>query len=145
MPLSAYVTSVWSRELNSNSSLNCNESVSCINTMEETIREAEASTDDEFSSVVIPIFANSVVTGHGCQDIPDSSAVSPIDTENIFLADSVSETSESNITHHESPSTSPNKRTIWDSNREDIEEIVADEIHSMAEVSPSSRSSQQRG
>ena len=113
--------------------------------MEETIREAEASTDDEFSSVVIPIFANSVVTGHGCQDIPDSSAVSPIDTENIFLADSVSETSESNITHHESPSTSPNKQTTWDSNREDIEEIVADEIHSMAEVSPSSRSSQQRG
>ena len=113
--------------------------------MEETIREAEASTDDEFSSVVIPIFANSGVTGHGCQDVPDSSAVSPIDTENIFLADSVSETSESNITHHESPSTSPNKRTRWDSNREDIEEIVADEIHTMAEVSPSSRSSQQRG
>ena len=47
--------------------------------MEETIRVVEASNDDEFTSVVIPIFVNSDVTGHRCQDVPDPSAFSPIE------------------------------------------------------------------
>jgi len=101
-----------------------------VNMMEENSRVVEASSDDEFSSVVIPIFPKSVVTAHEWQEVPDPSTISSTETE---PADSVSETSEFSNADHESP-ISPNKRTRWDSNREDNEEIVNDEIHSMAEV-----------
>ena len=101
-----------------------------VNMMEETTRVVEASSDDEFSSVVIPIFPKSVVTAHEWQEVPDPSTISSTETE---PADSVSETSEFSNANHESP-ISPTKRTRWDSNREDNEEIVNDEIHSMAEV-----------
>ena len=101
-----------------------------VNMMEETSRVVEASSDDEFSSVVIPIFPKSVITAHEWQEVPDPSTISSTETE---PADRVSETSEFSNADHESP-ISPNKRTRWDSNREDNKEIVNDEIHSMAEV-----------
>ena len=79
--------------------------------MEENTRVVEASNGDEFSSVAIPIFVNSVVTDHGCQEVPDPLALSPTETENILPADSMSEASEFSIAVHESPSSSPHKRT----------------------------------
>ena len=107
--------------------------VSCkftLSQIEENSRVVEASSDDESSSVVIPIFPKSVVTAHEWQEVPDPSTISSTETE---TADSMSETSEFRNADHESP-ISPNKRTRWDSNRGDNEEIVNDEIHSMAEV-----------
>ena len=79
---------------------------------------------------MIPIFPKSVVTAHEWQEVPDPSTISSTETE---PADSMSETPEFSNADHASP-ISPNKRTRWDSNREDNEEIVNDEIHSMAEV-----------
>ena len=62
-----------------------------VNMMEENSRVVEASSDDEFSSVVIPIFPKSVVTAHEWQEVPDPSTISCTETE---PADSMSETLE---------------------------------------------------
>ena len=80
---------------------------STLSQSEENSRVVEASSDDEFSYVVIPIFPKSVVTTHEWQEVPNPSKISSTETE---PADSVSETSEFSNADHESP-ISPDKRT----------------------------------